>query len=61
MQIKYFKDRVYGKIVYYVAEQHVKETISVLTRRKTLELEDIKALERLGHTFVEVSMTGNEI
>lgn len=54
MIIKFYRKNVYGKIKYYIAEQHIKEVVKVLTRRETLELEDIKAMEFLGNRFVEV-------
>jgi hypothetical protein len=52
--IKFYRDRVYGVIKNYVKDPEVANAITMLTSRKTLTEQDMKALELLGFTFEEV-------
>ena len=52
--IKFYRDRVYGVVKFYVKQPEVAQSISALTGRKTLTEADMKALEALGFTFEEV-------
>lgn len=52
--IKFYRDRVYGVVKFYVKEAEVAEAVTLLTGRKTITEQDMKALEALGFTFEEV-------
>lgn len=52
--IKFYRDRVYGVIKFYVKEPKVAEAITTLTGRKTITEEDMTALGTLGFKFEEV-------
>lgn len=52
--IKFYRDRVYGVVKFYVKETEVAQAISTLTGRKTITEQDMEALKSLGFTFEEV-------
>lgn len=52
--IKFYRDRVYGVIKFYVKEPKFAEAITTLTGRKTITEEDMTALGTLGFKFEEV-------
>lgn len=52
--IKFYRDRVYGVIKFYVKDPKVAEAITTLTGRKTITEEDMQALGTLGFKFEEV-------
>lgn len=52
--IKFYRDRVYGVVKFYVKEPEMAQAISKLTGRKTLTEQDMDALKALGFTFEEV-------
>lgn len=54
MEIQYYKKNVYGKLNLYVKDNEQASWIMALTRRTTITVRDIIALQKLGHTFVEV-------
>jgi len=52
--IKFYRDRVYGVVKFYVKEPELAQAITVLTGRKTITEQDMQALTALGFTFEEV-------
>lgn len=52
--IRFYRDRVYGVVKFYVKDAEVAQAITLLTGRKTITEQDMKALETLGFTFEEV-------
>jgi hypothetical protein len=54
MTIKYKKEKVYGRDVFYIIDPKIQKTYQILTSKKTLTLESMKALEELGMKFEQV-------
>ena len=51
MEINVFTRSNYGTEYTYVADPDIKDALITLTGKKTLSRWDMRALERLGHTF----------
>ncbi len=56
MVIEYYRKNVFGKINLYVKNAEQASYILALTRRNTITVKDIWALEKMGHSFKEVLM-----
>lgn len=52
--IRYYVRHIYGVPRIYLADTEQAKAIATLTRRKTVEEVDLKALETLGFVLVEV-------
>ena len=51
MEIKVYTRRDFGQERTYIADPEIKDALITLTKKKTLTRWDMRALERLGHTF----------
>lgn len=54
MEIKVFTRRDFGTERTHIADPDIRDAIITLTKKKTLTRWDMRALERLGHTFAIV-------
>jgi hypothetical protein len=54
MEIKVYTRRDFGQERTYIADDDIRDAILTLTKKKTLTRWDMRALERLGHTFTIV-------
>ena len=54
MEIKVYTRRDFGQERTYIADPDIRDAIITLTKKKTLTRWDMRALERLGHTFAIV-------
>ena len=52
--IHYYIKSVYGANKYYIANPDQASAIATLTRRKTVDASDMKALEAMGYTLERV-------
>lgn len=52
--IEYYRKNVYGNELLYVKDQKTAVAIQELTGKVTIDARDMKCLEYLGHSFVEV-------
>jgi hypothetical protein len=53
-KIKYYRKNIYGKDLMYLAEGAIKTCIKTLTKKETLNIEEMGALIILGHEFEEI-------
>ena len=54
MIIQYYIKSVFGKDNIYIKDEEQSKIISTLTNKKTVDKNDIKALEQLGFTLEQV-------
>jgi len=54
MRIEYYIKNVYGNDHMYIVDPEQAHAVGTLTKKKTIDHNDIKALERLGHTLERV-------
>ena len=54
MHIQYYAKTVYGNKNLYILNPDQANAIQTLTRKKTIDNHDIKALQALGHTTEQV-------
>lgn len=52
--IEYYEQQHYGRTDRYVADPELARTIKMITGKNTLDDLAMKALEKLGHRFVQV-------
>ena len=54
MTINFYTKNVYGNDLFYIADPKQAENIRKLTKRKTIDQSDMKALETLGVKFNQI-------
>lgn len=54
MKIEYYTRNVYGRETMYIIDKNIAKHVAVLTGLKTLTKDHKQALEKLGHTFMQV-------
>lgn len=53
-KIRYKKEKVYGRDMYYILDTKFKENYQILTGMKTMTDETMGALKRMGFEFEQV-------
>lgn len=54
MNIEYYTKTIYGKDTMYIVDKTTAERVQILTGRKTINSNDMIALQALGFTLTEV-------
>ena len=55
--MKYYRKSVYGKELMYLADKQQRDSVELISERKSITQKDMLALGMLGFTFEEITET----